>query len=702
VIDTVYQTFQRLWDDKLVYRGERIVNYCTTHQTSFADIEVEHKTEKGKLWQIAYPTFDKIGEIVVATTRPETMLGDTAVAVHPDDERYKHLIGTRVLLPLVDREIPVIADDYVDPAFGTGAVKITPAHDPNDFEIGKRHDLPHVQVIDFDGRMINVPPQFMGLDADTARKRVLAALQAAEMLRGEEDMEHSVGHCYKCGSVIQPLVKDQWFLSIQPLAQRAIQALEAGDIEFTPASRKRVLIQYLKGLRDWNLSRQIPWGIPIPAFQNIADPNDWIFDMRVDEPTIVVNGTTYRREEDTFDTWFSSGQWPFIVTDYLAGGDLARFYPTSLMETGIDLLDRWVARMIMLGLYATDKVPFRHVYLHGMVLDEKGQKMSKSKGNVINPMESVAEYGSDALRMGMVAARSAGQNQAFSSAKVVAGRNFANKLWNIARFIEGKLGEGYKPTSPEPKSLADHWIVRQLNQAAATIDTQLADYRVAEASETVYHTVWDDVADWFIEASKTEDNPAMLAWVLEASLRLAHPFAPFVTETIWQTLGWRQGLLMKERLSAPLSYDDVAAGEFERLQMLIAEVRFVTGELPKKGGHTLLYWQDSLIADNREIVRHLAKLHAVEATDQPRGLRLAVSGREAWLDIDEKTLEKHKGALEERLKETRQRVEILEARLSNETYVSKAPAALVDESREQLAAQKALITRLEAELAVIS
>src|SRR5690606_2924324 len=448
VVDTVYSTFKRLWDDGLIYRGELIVIYCTVHQTRFSDIEVEHKNEKSKLWRIAYPTLDKIGEIVVATTRPETMLGDTAIAVHPDDERYKHLIGTRVLLPIVEREIPIVGDEHVDPSYGTGAVKVTPAHDPNDFEIGERHNLPRIQVIDFDGKLVNVPAQFAGIDAETARTRVLAALQAAELLRGEEDIEHNVGHCYKCGSVIQPLVKDQWFLKIQPLAKRAITAIESGEITFTPASRSKLLIQYLRNLKDWNLSRQIPWGIPIPAFQNTSDPTDWIFDPRVDEPQIVVNGTTYRREEDTFDTWFSSGQWPFIVTDYLQGGDLARFYPTSVMETAGDILYSWVARMIMLGLYATDQVPFRHVYLHGLVLDEKGQKMSKSKGNVINPMDSIAKYGSDALRMGILASRSAGQNQAFSIAKVVAGRNFANKLWNISRYILDKLGEGYKPAPP--------------------------------------------------------------------------------------------------------------------------------------------------------------------------------------------------------------------------------------------------------------
>ncbi|HMM62015.1 MAG TPA: valine--tRNA ligase, partial [Candidatus Saccharibacteria bacterium] len=401
VIDTVYGTFKKLWDDKLIYRGERIVNYSTKYQTSYSDIEVIHKTEKGTLWQIAYPTFDRIGEIVIATTRPETLFGDTAVAVHPDDERYKDLIGTRVLLPLTDREIPIIADEHVDPNFGTGAVKVTPAHDPNDFEIGERHDLERIQVIDFDGRMINVPQQFVGLEIDEARKRTLAALQAEELIRGEKTIEHSVGYDYKSGLPIQPLIKDQWFIRIKPLAEMAKKALENDEISFTPSSRKRVLIQYLDNLRDWNISRQIPWGIPIPAFQNVNDPDDWVFDDRVDEKTIEVEGKTYRREEDTFDTWFSSGQWPFITTDFLTDGKLSRFYPNSVMETGVDLLDRWVARTIMLGIYVTKQVPFRHVYLHGMVLDEKGQKMSKSKGNVINPMETIAEYGSDALRLGI-------------------------------------------------------------------------------------------------------------------------------------------------------------------------------------------------------------------------------------------------------------------------------------------------------------
>lgn len=701
VVNRVYKTFKKMWDDGLIYRGERIVNYSTKYQTGYADIEVDHKIEKGTLWKIAYPTLDKISEIVIATTRPETMLGDVAVAVHPDDARYKDLIGTRVLLPLTNREIPIIADEYVDPNFGTGAVKITPAHDPNDFEIGERHQLEKLQVIDFDGRMINVPQQFEGLEVEDARKKVLAALKAEELLRGEETIDHTVGYDYKSGLPIQPLIKDQWFLSMKPLAERAIQAIEAGEIDFTPASKKAALVNYLKNLKDWNLSRQIPWGIPIPTFQSIVDPSDWIFDERVDEKEIVVKGTTYKRTEETLDTWFSSGQWPYVTTDYLDDGDLSRFYPLNVMETAGDILFAWVARMIMFGLYTTDKVPFKDVYLHGLVLDEHGQKMSKSKGNVINPMEMVAEYGSDALRLGLVAARSAGQNQAFASSKVIAGRNFCNKLWNIARFIEGKLSENYIPGLPEPKSMADHWIIGELNKTARDIEQQLAGYRFAEASEGVYHAIWDDVADWYIEASKTEENLDMMAWVLDTSLKLAHPFAPFVTETIWQSLGWHNDLLMTTAWPESKEYDEIASAEFTRLQKLVIEARYVMSELPGNERYALLYQNDTLIDDNRDLIRHLAKVKEVTEVDQARGLRLASSNREAWLDVSEETLYEHQTNLETRLAETRLFVKNLEARLSNESYVSKAPEHLVEESRTQLETKKELIERLEGELQVL-
>ena len=702
VINTVYDTFKKMWDDNLVYRGERIVNYCTKHQTSFADIEVEHKNEKGKLWKIAYPTLDKIGEIIVATTRPETMLGDVAVAVHPDDERYKKLIGTRILLPIVDKEIPIIADEYVDMSYGTGAVKITPAHDPNDFEIAKRHDLPIESIISPEGKMINVPAQFLGLTPVEARARVLEALEALELRRGETEIEHAVGHCYKCGSVIEPMIKEQWFIKTQSLAQPAIDALKKEEITFYPASKRKELIAYLEQLKDWNISRQIPWGIPIPAFVNENDPKDWIFDTRTNEQSIVVNGTTYIREEDTFDTWFSSGQWPYIVTDYLTGGDLANYFPTDMMETGMDIMRAWVSRMIMLSLYRTGKLPFKEVYLHGMVNDEHNQKMSKSKGNVINPMELVAEFGSDATRMGIIAGRAPAQSQAFNRGSVIAARNFCNKLWNIARFVETQIGDNHQIVDLEPQTPADHWIIRQLNDAANNIAVRLEQYRFSEASETVYHTIWDDVADWYIESSKTAINRPLLSWVLATSLKIAHPFAPFVTETIWQTLNYTDGILMREAWPTPEKFDPIAAEQFEQLKLLVAEGRWVIAELPGNKKYRLLYGNDSLIADNQDTIKHLMRLEAIEHTDQPRGLRLAAANREAWLDIDSETLYQHQENLEMRLAEARQKLAGLKKRLENPTYVEKAPAHLVEETREQLAEQEKIITRLVSELEVIS
>ena len=701
VIQTVYDTFRQMWEDDLIYRGERIVNYCTVHQTSFADIEVEHKTEKGTLWKIAYPTLDKIGEIVVATTRPETMLGDVAVAVHPDDERYKKLIGTRILLPIIDREIPIIADEYVDMSYGTGAVKITPAHDPNDFEMAERHGLPIKSIISHDGKLINVPPQFLGLDPQEARRRILAALEAMELRRGESDIEHAVGHCYKCGTVIEPMVKEQWFIKMQPLAKPAIEALEKGEITFHPASKRKELIAYLEQLKDWNISRQIPWGIPIPAFVNETDSNDWIFDTRVTEKRIVVNGTTYIREEDTFDTWFSSGQWPYIVTDYLNGGELAKYFPTSLMETGMDIMRAWVSRMIMLSLYRTGKLPFKDVYLHGMVNDEHNQKMSKSKGNVINPMELVSEFGSDATRMGIIAGRAPAQHQAFNRGAVIAARNFCNKLWNIARFVEAQIGDDHVIVPLQPQTPADHWIIRQLNDAANNIAVRLEQYRFSEAAETVYHAIWDDVADWYIESSKTAINRPLLSWVLATSLRITHPFAPFVTETIWQTLNYTDGILMRDSWPTPEQYDEIEAEQFERIKELVSEGRWVITELPGNKKYRLLYGNDSLVKENADTIKHLMRLASVEHTDQPRGLRLAAANREVWLDIDDETLYQHQTELEMRLAEARKRLEGLEARINNPSYAEKAPAHLVEETRQHITEQQALIKRLVTELEVI-
>lgn len=701
VINTVYDTFKSMWDDDLIYRGERIVNYCTYHQTSFADIEVTYKTEKSNLWEIAYPLLDHIGEIIVATTRPETLLGDTAIAVHPDDERYKKLIGSRVQVPIIEREIPIIADESIDRSFGTGAVKVTPAHDPNDFDIGQRNKLDIIKVITHEGKMSDeVPADFKGLTIAEARKKIIIQLESHELLRKTEEYTHNVGHCYKCGTIIEPLLMDQWFIRVKKLADKAIATIKAGEIEFYPASKSKELLAYLGKLRDWNISRQPAWGIPIPAFQNTADPNDWIFDTRVDQPTISVNGKTYQREEDTFDTWFSSSQWPYVVTDYLQKGDLSRFYPTSLMETGTDLLRQWVARMIMLGLYRTDKIPFKTVYMHGMVNDEHNQKMSKSKGNVIDPIELVTEFGSDALRVGIISGRAAGANQAFSKAKVVAGRNFCNKLWNIARYIENVTDrDGVRV--PHPQTSADHWVIRQLVNTAAEVGDLIDHYQYSEAVERVYHTIWNDVADWYIESSKESAGEGMLSWVLETCLKIAHPFAPFVTETIWTTLKFDDKLLIRSPWPDKIEYNDISASEFDQVRALVSETRLVASEMPG-GKQTLLYEHDSLIEDNRGLIERLAKLAAVNHVEQPRGLRLAVTNREAWLDIDADTLYEHQTKLEMRLVECRAAVDLLQSRLANEGYVRSAPQQIVDETRQQLADNLSLEKKLINELQVMS
>ena len=700
VVNRVYKTFQKMWNDGLIYRGERIVNYSTKYQTSYADIEVDYKEEKGKLWTIAYPVIGEFGQAVeymlVSTTRPETMFGDTALAVNPTDERYEKLIGKKVEIPLIKRKIPVIADDYVDPNFGTGVVKITPFHDPNDFEVGNRHNLPKIQVIGFDGKMTeDTGADYAGLTVIDARKKVLEDLKKANALFGEENITHVVGYDYKSGEPIQPLVKEQWFVSTKPLAEKAIEALQNNEIKFTPENKKNVLLNYLENIRDWNISRQIPWGIPIPAFQNIEDPTDWIFDERVHESQITVDGKTYQRDEDTLDTWFSSGQWPFITTDFLEGGELAKFYPNSVMETGHDLIFPWISRMIMLGIYCTRQIPFREVYLHGMVLDEHGQKMSKSKGNVINPMDIIAEFGSDAFRLGIIAARSAGQNQAFSKDKVIAGRNFCNKLWNISRFISDKIGD-FKSEKPlEAISPADHWVVRELDRAISDIDNHMKNYRFAEAAETVYHTIWSTVADWYIEASKTQENPELLAWVLETCLKIAHPFAPFVTETIWQTLSWTEGTLASEKIAEALNYNEFEALQFERIQDLVSEIRLITTELPGKQRYNLLFERDELIRTNAETIRHLSRVPQVLETDAPHGFSLAASGLGAYLDVPAKVLAEYKNDLNERIDKVSAEIELFEKRLSNENYIAKAPAHLVEETREEFSNKKAELDKIK-------
>lgn len=694
VIDVAYQTFKKMWDEGLIYRGKRLVNYCTKHHTGFSDIEVEYEDRTTPLYYIKY------GPFTLATTRPETKFGDTGVAVHPDDERYKQYVGQELEIEGVNGpfKVKVVADKHVDPAFGTGVVKITPAHDFNDWDIAQRHNLPAVQVIDQDGRLTEKAGQFAGLTVLEAREAVAAALREKGLLvKVDEHYKNRVGVCYKCKTVIEPMLMDQWFVKMKPLAAPAIEAIKQNDITFYPASKGKILVNYLQDIHDWNISRQIPWGIPIPAFQNIDDETDWIFDTRVDQETIEVEGKTYRRDPDTLDTWFSSGQWPYITTRHNPGGDLSDFYPTTVMETGHDILFPWVSRMIMLGLYNTGQAPFKDVYLHGLVLDEKGQKMSKSKGNVLNPQGMVTEFGSDALRMGIVANRGAGVNQAFSTATVVAGRNFCNKLWNMARYIEDKIGDDFAQRTPQPQTLADHWVLRQLDQANMRVTALLEEYRLAEAFEALYHLVWDDIADWYIEASKTSLNKPLLAYTLETILKLVHPFAPFVTETIWQTLQWESGFLMNTPWPQRFSnYAKTDAEAFDELRAVITEARFVASGLG--GKQRLIFTDDALVGENTELIVRLARLEAVEQVSESRGLRLALAKHEAWLDIDEQTLKHHTQKLEMRLDQCRQQIAQLENRLKNKSYVEHAPEKVVTQTRDQLAEQQRLEARLATEL----
>lgn len=720
VVDRVYKTFKKLWDDGLIYRGERIVNYCTKHKTSFADIEVEFEEEKGKLWEINYLIKTnnsaesrkiKRDYITVATTRPETMLGDEAIAVHPDDTRFKELIGKMAIMPITGKEIPIIADDAVELNFGTGAVKVTPAHDPLDFEIGARHNLPVTRVISEDGRMINVPVGFEGLTVLEAREKVVERLRDGGSLGEIKDFEHQVPHCYKCGTVIEPMVKDQWFVKVEPLANKAKEAIEKGQIKFFPKQKGQELASYLGELKDWNISRQIPWGIPIPAFRRAEklsstnhDFNDeWIFDERVDQEFIEVDGVIYHRDEDTFDTWFSSAQWPVVLTsddssavsDSSFVGSLER-YPLNVMETGVDILRQWVGRMIMLGLYINDDVPFKDVYLHGLVLDERGQKMSKSKGNVINPMTVVDQYGSDALRIGLVLSRSAGVPQAFSPDKVLAGRNFCNKLWNIARFIMSLKEEEANEELKDP--IYQHWVLSKLQHLTEKTDGLIAKYRFAEAMEEIYHVVWDDVADWYVESLKTGGVSVGEALeVLQTILKIVHPFAPFVTEVIWQSMTdtFAGSLLIREQWARKFDFDKKKAAEFEKVREIVSEVRRVTTVLC--GGKRMLAFSDNkTIENNRALVKNLAGLEGI-INGQAKGINLGAVG-EVIVVANSDEIAIYKDKLNKKRTEALRLIENYQKRLANKAYLENAPKALVKETKDELEKAEKTVAQIDEEL----
>ncbi len=696
IIRRVYDTFKQMWDDGLIYRGERLVNFCTFHGTSFADIEVEFKEEPGHLWYIKYPLTDGSGSVTVATTRPETMLGDTAVAVNPKDKRYTQFIGKTIKLPLTNREIPIIADDFVDVKFGTGAVKITPAHDPNDFEAAGRHDLPMITVIDHEGKMTHQAGHaYGGKKVEEARQQVISDLEEQGLLVKTESITHSVGHCYKCGTIIQPLLRDQWFIDMKPLAQRAIKVLKANKIKFYPEVKKDQLIRYLEGLRDWNISRQIAWGIPIPAFQNMNDPDDWIYDERVGEAEIKIGNKTYRRDPDVFDTWFSSGQWPYATLSPLDSDDFKQFYPTSLMETGGEILFPWVSRMIMLGLYVTNEVPFKDVYIHGYVLATDGAKMSKSIGNVVDPAGVRLKFGTDALRLGLIDGRAPANNRPYDQTKTIAGRNFANKLWNISRFVEDNIGnQRMAKNKPLPESPADHWILTKLQQLTEVVSADLDNYRFAEAYEKLYHTVWDDLADWYIEVSKVQPNPSVLAFALDVILKLAHPFAPFVSEAIWQSLKWDDDLLIASRWPKITQADKADSQDFEEVINIVSEIRYLSTELGLNKPE-LYYADSSFISENSDLIQRLSRIGSVSETKAGfNGLQLLQTKHKVWLSVDKTLIHKYLMSLEEQGIEQQNIIKRLQSRLSNKNYVQHAPEAVVEQTRQQLEQAKAQHAKL--------
>ena len=538
IIQTVYATFKQMSDDGLVYRGERITNWCTKHQTSLSDLETLSETRKDKLYYMQY------GPLVVATVRPETMFGDVAVAVNPDDERYRQYIGQDILVqtPIGELKLKVIADEAVEKDFGTGALKITPAHDANDFEIGLRHNLPSVEVIDRYGKLNEKTGKYAGLKIEAAREAVVRDLAELGLLLKTEDYEHAVSVCYKCGRVIEPRIIPQWFVKMKNLAEQAVKAVKDKKIQIIPNHQEKVFCHWLDNIRDWNISRQIAWGIPIPA--KLCEKCDYaVVDIENQKTDCPKCGGRLIKDPDTFDTWFSSGQWPYATLGYPTGEDYRNFYPTDVMETAGDIIFFWVARMVMFGLYRTGQVPFQTVYLHGLVRDAKNQKMSKSKGNVIDPAVIARKYGTDALRMALVTGNAAGTDMALSEDRIKGYKHFANKIWNITRFIlENSQGQN----SPVDLVPADEKLLAEFRALTADITTDMENFRFHLASEKIYQYTWHTLADVILEESKplifgnNESNRLSrlltLNIILLDLLKLLHPFMPFLTETIWQSL----------------------------------------------------------------------------------------------------------------------------------------------------------------------
>ncbi len=698
----VREVFVSLYEDGLVTRDRYLINWCPRCRTALSDIEVEHEEREGHLWHLRYPFEDGSGAVVVATTRPETMLGDTAVAVHPDDERYRHLVGKRVILPAVGRKIPIIADAYVDREFGSGAVKITPGHDPNDYEIGLRHGLPMISVMNEDGTMSAEAGEYAGMGRDECRRALLERFAADGTLVATEAHRHAVGTCYRCHHTVEPLLSIQWFVQVKDLARRTLEAIDAGRTRFVPAHWEKTYRAWMENIRPWCISRQLWWGHRIPAWY--CDGCGRTIVAREDPAACPDCGAAVRQDEDVLDTWFSSALWPFSTMGWPdRTEDLERFYPTSVLVTGFDIIFFWVARMMMMGLRFMDDVPFRDVYIHALVRDERGQKMSKSKGNVIDPLEVIDEYGADAFRFTLAVFAAMGRDIRLSEERIAGYRNFMNKLWNAARYVGLKRGDAaIDCRMPERLSApANRWIRSRLARTIDEVRAALDGYRFNEAASRLYQFVWHEFCDWHIEFSKVllehqddrAETLATLTSVLEHVLRLLHPFTPFVTEELWQQLppgGRADGSIMTAPYpEAPAEWrDEEAEGEIGTVIDVIRSVRNIRAEMgiAPKVELELYVGQGPaapIVSRHQALVRRLARVARLDGGEPPRGCATAVAaGTEIWVPIAEHVdLEAEAARLRKELARLNKELERLEKKLANPAFCEKAPPEVVAQDR---------------------
>ena len=694
----VNHVFKKLYDKGLIYRGERIINWCPHCKTSISDAEVVFEEKEGSFWHLRYPLSDGSGYIELATTRPETMLGDTAVAVHPDDERYKALVGKTVILPLVNKEIPIIADSYVEQDFGTGVVKITPAHDPNDFEVGLRHNLPVINVMD-DGGVINENGgKYAGMPALEARKQIVKDLDEAGFLIKIEPIKHNVGTCYRCGTVVEPRVSTQWFVKMEPLAKPAIDAVKDGDIRFIPERMDKVYYNWMENIKDWCISRQLWWGHQIPAWY--CECGETIVSETVPTVCPKCGGTHLTRDPDTLDTWFSSALWPFSTLGWPDNTEeLKYFYPTNTLVTGYDIIFFWVARMIFSGLEHMGEVPFNTVFFHGLIRDAQGRKMSKSLGNGVDPLDVISVYGADALRFTLVTGNSPGNDLRFSEEKVSASRNFANKIWNAARFILMNI-EGKDIDCALPKKLytSDKWILNRFNNVTAAVTENLEKFELGMAVSKLYDFIWDDFCDWYIELAKIRMNGVdeesadsarrVLVWTMSNTLKLLHPFMPYITEEIWQTLPHDGEALIvakwpeyDEALSFPQE-----AKNLENVMALIRAIRTRRNEMnvpPSKKAH--IYIDTAHPAPYEEASEFIARLaygSKVEigtGFDVQGAVTAVTDDAKALLPMDDLVDKAAETArLNKELANAQKQLDTVKAKLANEKFTSKAPQNVID------------------------